>query len=104
MSSTRVPRPTTDTLSGGYLNGILSNTGAKRPQIWLGLHGLLTTVFPLEDAEVEILSKKYPYSLSNGKISWLCLQNNNSQRDLISALDGSVGGPGEALSRRPALI
>ena len=58
MSLPRFPRPTRDTLSGGYLNGILSNTGAKATDLARASWTTDNFVFPLEDAEVKILSKE----------------------------------------------
>ena len=106
MSSHGFPRPTRDTLSGGHLNGILSNTGAKATDMarasWTTDNCLSFRRCRGGDFE----QGNIPIVLSNGKISWLCLQNNNGQRDLISALDlgecwWSLERP---LSRRPALI
>ena len=51
-------RATRGALSGGYLNGILSNTGAKATNMVRASWASLNFVLPLEDAEVVLLSKE----------------------------------------------
>ena len=51
-------RATRGALSGGYLNGILSNTGAKAMNMVRASWASLNFVLPLEDAEVVLLSKE----------------------------------------------
>ena len=58
MSSPVFSRPTRDALSGGCLNGILSNPGAKATNMVKASWASLNFVLPLEDAEVVLLSKE----------------------------------------------
>lgn len=58
MSSPGLPWPTRDVLSGGYLSGILSSTGATATGVARAVWAPLSSVLPVEDAEVGLLSKE----------------------------------------------